>query len=52
MKFSDYKEDILKGVCVSFQLFIYLSCRTKCSMIHAGGFMDFSFFFFCIREMS
>lgn len=51
MKFSDYKEDILKGVPVFFQLFLYLCCRTTCSMHHLGGFIIVFILFFLIRGM-
>lgn len=33
MKFSDYKEDILKGVRVLHQLFISFHCRTTCIIL-------------------
>lgn len=43
MKFSDYKEDILKGVRVFIQHFIYSYCRTTCTMPHLGCLMHFFF---------
>lgn len=42
MKFSDYKEDILKGVRVVLQLFVYLRCRTTCIIL----VVSWIFFFF------
>lgn len=47
MKFSDYKEDILKGVPVFFQLFGPHAAR-----IILVAFNNFFYLFFSIRGMS
>lgn len=48
MKFSDYKEDILKGVRVLIQLLFYFNCTTTSSMKDFSlGF--FKMFFFCCQ---
>lgn len=48
MKFSDYKEDILKGVRVLHQLFISFHCRTTCIILVV---LDIYIYIFFIREM-
>lgn len=45
MKFSDYKEDILKGVRVLIQLLFYFNCMPTSSMNYIY-FLFFKYFFF------